>query len=56
MPEDFENCVNNGGKVRTIKGPNKKFGLKSGQYRHVCFIGGKMTMGEVKTKKKNGST
>ena len=43
MPADFEACVKNGGRVRTIKvGANK--------YMHVCYKDGKSTHGEVKTK------
>ena len=52
MPADFEKCVKDGGKVRTIKGPNKQFGLQKKQYCHVCFLKGEMTKGEVKTKLK----
>jgi len=48
MPKAFENCVKSGGRVRTIKGPNKKFGLKKGQYMHICFKGGKMYRGHKK--------
>jgi hypothetical protein len=52
MPEAFEKCRRNGGRVRTVSGPDKAFDLKEGQYRHVCFIGGAMHLGEVKTKQK----
>ena len=51
MPKAFENCVKKGGKVRTISGPNKAFGLSDGTYLHVCFLKGKMFRGEVKTNK-----
>jgi len=34
--------------VRTVTGPNKKFGLASGEYVHVCFLNGKMHRGYVK--------
>ena len=50
MPEAFEACVRNGGRVRTISGPNKLFGLAKGQYRHLCFLKGKSYSGETKTK------
>lgn len=50
MPAAFENCVKNGGRVRTVTGPSKQFGLKEGQYRHVCFKNGRMQLGHVKTK------
>lgn len=41
MPADFDRCVKNGGKVRTIV-------PKSGRYLRVCYIGGKSYSGEVK--------
>lgn len=53
MPEEFENCVKQGGKVRTVTGPNAMFNLKKGEYRHICFIDGKMFLGEKKRRKKN---
>lgn len=45
MPQAFDSCVKNGGRVRTIK-------LKGDKYMHVCFPkgGGKSIPGEVKTK------
>lgn len=46
MPTDFDKCVANGGKVRTIK-------RSSGTYQHICFIGGKSFAGEVKKKQVN---
>ncbi len=51
-PAGFDKCVKNGGRVKTISGPDKKFGLSAGQYVHVCFPkgGGDMERGEVKTK------
>lgn len=52
MPADFEKCVKNGGRVRTISGPNKQYGLKKGEYLHVCFMKGEMHMGEKRTKEK----
>lgn len=45
MPETFDNCVKNGGRVRTKK-------LSGGRYIHICFINGKSYSGHVKTKKK----
>ncbi len=45
MPRDFERCVKEGGRVRTIK-------LKGGKYLHICYDKqGKSHSGEVKTKK-----
>jgi len=52
MPEAFEKCREAGGRIRTITGPSKQFGLSNGQYVHVCFQGKKMVRGEVKTKAK----
>ena len=52
MPEAFEKCIRNKGRVRTISGPSRQFGLKKGQYMPVCFIGGSMHRGEKHTKKK----
>lgn len=51
MPKDFEKCRANGGKIRTITGENKLFGLKKNQYMHVCILSGKVYRGEVKAKK-----
>lgn len=35
MPLAFENCRTNGGKIRTVSGPSKQWGLKAGQYIHI---------------------
>jgi|TARA_R100000501_G_C2623350_1_gene116490 hypothetical protein len=51
MPEAFEKCIRNGGKVRTVSGPSKQHHLSKGQYKHICFIDGEMHSGEVKHKK-----
>lgn len=48
MPEAFNKCVKNGGRVRTIN-------PKAGKYLHVCYIDGKSYSGEIKTKKKKWS-
>lgn len=50
-PENFDKCVRNKGRVRTITGPDKKFGLEKNEYRHACFIRGEMHLGEIKQKK-----
>lgn len=49
MPKAFEDCVKQGGRVRTVK-PNK------GTHMPVCFPkgGGKSTAGEVKKTGKKG--
>lgn len=52
MPEGFTNCVKNGGRVRTVTGPNKQIGLKKGQYCHVCFDKKGAHRGHTKTKVK----
>lgn len=45
MPQDFENCVLNGGKVITKK-------ISKDKYIHICYDkDGKAHSGEVKTKK-----
>jgi len=44
MPADFDRCVREKGRVRTIT-------LKGGKYIHVCYKGGKSYSGEVKEKK-----
>ena len=49
MPADFDKCVANGGKVRTIK-------PKPGRYMHVCYdSNGKSHAGEVMHSKKSDS-
>jgi len=52
MPADFMKCISDGGKIWTVTGPNKKFGLKKNQYRKFCSKGGKTYSGETKTKLK----
>ena len=45
MPADFDKCVKEGGRVRTMQ-------LKKGRYMHVCYDkNNKSHAGEVKTKK-----
>jgi hypothetical protein len=51
MPKGFTDCVSGGGRVRTITGPNKTYGLKAGQYCHVCFDKSGMHKGEKHIKK-----
>lgn len=45
MPKGFDECVANGGKIRTIV-------PKKGKYLHTCYLNGKSYSGEVKTKEK----
>lgn len=53
MPAGFDNCRKNGGRMITVTGPSKRYGLKKDEYRHVCVMKGEFHMGEMKTKKKN---
>jgi len=48
MPEAFDNCQKNGGRIRTIT-------LKNNRYMHVCYPkgGGPSVAGEVKKTKEN---
>jgi hypothetical protein len=50
MPKSFDDCVSGGGRVRTISGPDKKMGLRKGQYIRVCFNDSGMHKGHVKRK------
>jgi len=45
MPEAFEKCVREGGRVRTKK-------LSGGRYIHICYKDGKSHAGHVHKKKK----
>jgi len=45
MPKDFEKCVANGGRVRTIKHGKEK-------YQHICYDSKGSHAGEIKTKEK----
>ncbi len=47
MPKAFEDCVNNGGRVRTKS-------LPKGKYMRICYLNGKSFAGEVRTKEKEG--
>jgi len=55
MPADYERCIRNGGKVRTVSGPNKEHGLEKGEYVTYCILNGKSYRGEVKKKKVKSS-
>jgi len=50
MPEGFDRCANNGGKVRRVSGPNKEHGLKDDEYVDYCYQDGKSHRGHVKKK------
>jgi len=49
MPQPFETCRKNGGKIRTIQ-------LKGGKYMHICILNGKSYKGEVKSKSPSGES
>ncbi len=50
MPAGFDKCRSQGGKIRTVSGPNKIMGLEKNQYMHLCILKGTVHKGEVKTK------
>ncbi len=50
MPADFEKCRREGGRVRTVSGPNRRLGLKEDEYMHICILGKEVHHGEVKRK------
>jgi len=52
MPKKFDDCVKNGGKVRTVSGPSKEHGLKKNEYVRFCTINDKTYRGYVKMKGK----
>ena len=51
MPKSFERCRKNGGRIRTVSGPNKSMGLSKNEYIHICILDDKIYRGEIKTKK-----
>ena len=51
MPADFDKCVRDGGKVRTVSGPRKDQGIAAGEYVHYCIDkSGTTHRGEVRKK------
>jgi len=53
MPAGFERCRRQGGQIRTVKGPNKRWKVPAGRYRHICFLpNGKTYKGHLKKLKK----
>ena len=52
MPKGFDECVEGGGRVRTISGPNKKMGLGKDQYCRVCYDDKGTHRGHTKTKER----
>ena len=51
MPQGFDRCQKMKGRMRTVSGPNKRFGLEANQYMHICFDSkGNMHRGEIKHK------
>lgn len=55
MPESFNRCKRNGGRIRTVSGPSKHWGLAEGEYLHVCYLNGEAYRGEVHKKKEQGN-
>jgi hypothetical protein len=55
MPEAFEKCRRNGGRIRTVSGPNKNHGLGAGEYVHYCYLNGESFRGEVRKKENPGN-
>jgi len=50
MPAQFNNCVKQGGRIKTVIG--KDYGCGQNEYRHICFKNGKSYLGEIKKHKK----
>lgn len=48
MPAEFDQAVKAGAQVRTISGPNERFGLRDGEYMHIAILGGRVVKGERK--------
>lgn len=55
MPAGFDRCVENGGRVRTIAGPNEQYNVPKGHYRRVCILRGDFYLGHVEKKKEKSS-
>lgn len=47
MPANFEKCVREGGRVRTVSGPSEEHGLSKDQYVAYCYKEGHAYRGEV---------
>lgn len=56
MPEGFERCRRNGGRIRTVSGPDKHWGLGSGEYMYVCWINSEPYRGEIHKKQKQSES
>jgi len=52
MPAGFDNCVKQGGKVRTVTGPHKKMEYPQEAMFMSAFLKVKVHRGEVKQKQK----
>jgi len=50
MPEDFDKCAKNGGRVRRVSGPSEDHNLREGEYVDYCYKDGQSYRGEVKAK------
>ena len=54
MPAAFDKCRAAGGRIVTVTGPDKKYGVKAGEYVHVCILKGQFFRGKTKQKKGKG--
>lgn len=52
MPKEFDVCVRNKGRVRTVSGPSKHHGLGPDEYVQYCFLEGESFRGDIKKKEK----
>lgn len=52
MPQAFDKCLFEGGKIRRVSGPSKKHGLKANEYVNYCYKDGKSYRGYTKKKHK----
>lgn len=51
MPAGFDRCRAAKGRIVTVTGPSKRYGLKTGEYKHICIKSGEFHQGEVKKKR-----
>ncbi|HUX00543.1 MAG TPA: hypothetical protein VMY35_06130 [Phycisphaerae bacterium] len=51
MPKEFDECVTEGGEIRTVVGPDKTHGLGPDEYVHYCALNGVSHRGHVKKRK-----
>lgn len=51
MPEGFDKCRRNGGRIVTVSGPDKHWGLGKDEYMAVCWLNNEPFRGEIHKKK-----